>query len=67
MVALTTVDGAGRVAAIRSERLSFDKTRRVLVAQYTPAQLTQLAATATTPSGIDTSRSSGQVMRPSGY
>jgi hypothetical protein len=63
MVALTTADGAGRVAAIRPERLTFDKTKHLVVALFTPAQLTQLAATATTPAGIDTSRSSGQVMR----
>jgi hypothetical protein len=65
MVALTTADGAGRVAAIRSERLAFDRTEHVLVSTFTPAQLTQLAATATTmASGVDTSASSGRVSRP---
>jgi hypothetical protein len=63
MVALTTAEGAGRVAAIRPETLTFDKTKRVLVAQFTPAQLTQLAATASTTGGLDTSQSSGRVMR----
>ena len=63
MVALMTAEGAGRVAAIRPERLTFDRTKRLLVAQFTPAQLTQLAATATTTGGLDTSQSSGRVMR----
>lgn len=67
MVMLSFADGMGRVAAIRPERLSLDKARGVVVAQYTSAEVTQLAATATTPSGIDVGRSSGLVARPSGY
>ena len=67
-VALTTTEGAGRIAAIRAERLSFDKTNHVLMAQFSPAQLSQLAATASTAGGIDTGQSSGLVSRrvPSG-
>ena len=67
MVMLSFAEGMGRVAAIRPERLGLDKARGVVVAQYTSAELTQLAATATTPSGIDVGRSSGLVARPSGY
>ena len=65
MVMLSTSEGQGRVAAIRPERLSADKARRVLVADFTAAQLSQLAATATVPTGIDTGRSAGMVYRHS--
>jgi hypothetical protein len=64
MVMLVTPEGMGRVAAIRPERLSFDRRELKLVGDYSAAQLTQLAETATTPKGMDTSRSSGMVQRP---
>jgi|SRR5690348_3354325 len=64
MVMLSFAEGSGRVAAIRPERLSFDRRQLVLVAQYSAAELRQLAATATTPNGIDLGKSSGMVQRP---
>ena len=66
LVLLATQNGRGRVATVRSERLGFDWDRGLLVADYSPAQLTQLAANATTPPGIDTSQSSGLVQRYGG-
>ncbi len=45
-VALTTQDGMGRVASIKAEKLSFDRSKGALVAQLTPAEVSQLAATA---------------------
>jgi hypothetical protein len=45
-VALMTPDGMGRVASIKAEKLSFDKAKGVVVADLSPAQVTQLAATA---------------------
>jgi hypothetical protein len=65
MVLLSAGAGAGRVAAMRAERLTFDRLRRVLVAQFSPAEFDQLAETATAMSGgIDASQSSGMVQRP---
>jgi len=63
MVKLSTPDGMGRVAAIRPERLFFDRRDLKLVGQFSAAELTQLAATATMPSGVDTSHSSGMPTR----
>src|ERR1051325_3625728 len=67
MVMLSFREGLGRVASIRPERLSFDRRQLVLIGDYTSAELTQLAATATTPNGMDIGRSTGMVQRPSGY
>src|SRR5258707_9228043 len=67
MVMLSTSEGQCRLATIRPERLSFDKARRVLVADFAAAQLMQLAATATTPKGgVDIGGSSGLVQRYGG-
>jgi len=66
MVMLSTPDARGRLAAIRPERLGFDAEKGILVADFTPAQLMQLAATSATPGGIDVSASSGMVQRYSG-
>jgi len=67
MVRLAIPDAMGRVAAVRPERLFFDRRDLRVVGQFSAAELTQLAATSTTPSGIDMGRSSGLVARPSGY
>ena len=65
LVKLSTPEGLGRVAAVRPERLYFDRREDRIVAQFSAAELTQLAETATVPSGVDTSRSSGMMpMRP---
>lgn len=67
LVMLATREGLGRVAWIRAERLSYDRRDLKLVGQFSAAELEQLAATATTPNGIDLGRSGGLVQRPSGY
>ena len=64
MVKLAIPDAMGRVAAVRPERLSFDRRDLKVVGQFSAAELTQLAATSTSPSGIDMGRSSGMVARP---
>lgn len=61
LVRLSTPEGLGRVAAVRPERLVFDRREDKLVGQFSAAELTQLAETATVPSGIDTSRSTGMM------
>ena len=67
MVMLSTAEGQGRVASIPPERLSIDKARRVVVANFTTAELLQLASTATTPTGsIIINHSLGVVHRYSG-
>lgn len=63
LVMLAIPEGVGRVATMRAERLVFDRRADNIVAQFTAAELTQLALTATTPSGIDLGRSSGMVQR----
>jgi hypothetical protein len=68
MMMLTTPDGMGRVAALRTDGLGFDAAQGVLVTDFSPAQVAQLAATATTMApASEISRSSGMVARPSGY
>jgi len=67
MVRLAIPEAMGRVAAVRPERLFFDRRDLRVVGQFSAAELAQLAATSTTPSGIDMGRSSGLVARPSGY
>jgi hypothetical protein len=47
-VALMIPDAMGRVASIKAEKLSFDRTKGVVVADLSPAQVTQLAASAST-------------------
>ena len=64
MVRLAIPDAMGRVAAVRPERLFFDRRDLRVVGQFSAAELSQLAATSTTPSGIDMGRSSGMVARP---
>ena len=64
LVALSTGSGAGRVAAMRAERLVLNKAENVIVAQFTPSELSQLAETSSASAGgIDTSQSSGMVQR----
>jgi len=63
LVMLSYTEGLGRVAAIRPERLFFDRRELKLVGQFSAAEMTQLAATATVPTGVDTSQSSGMVTR----
>lgn len=49
-VALMTEAGQGRVASIRAEKLSYDQSKGVLVAQLSPAEVNQLATTSSTMS-----------------
>ena len=47
-VTLITQTGQGRVASIRAEKLNYDASKGVLVAQLSPSEVDQLANTAST-------------------